>query len=195
MEFLDLCGGDGTFIMYLAKKFPQSHFWNLDINKPAYNRGTKLAAKLALHNTFFELRDAYDLPEEWREKFSFASVICSLHDLPFPVKAVEKLHRVMKPGGYLSVLEYALDDDPRMNAKIWTSSIFYCISLFHCLGVSMAFEGSAGLGSVHGHQTLTKILEQGRRCLALLLTEHQPLTYCVKSKANKRTMAHLLFQT
>ena len=161
MDFLDLCGGDGTFIMCLAKKFPQSNFWNLDMHKPGYNRGIERAAKLGLHNTFFELKDACDLPEEWIEKFSFASVICSLHDLPFPVKAVEKLHSAMKSGGHLSVLEFTMHDDPQLNAKILTNSIFYCISLFHCLGESLAFEGSAGLGMGVGCQTLTSILECG----------------------------------
>ena len=161
VDCLDLCGGNGAFIIYLAKQFPKSNFWNLDIHRAAHNKGNEQAAKLGLHNTFFELKDACDLPEDWLEKFSYATIIISLHDLPFPVKTIEKLHSVMKQGGYVSVLEATMANDPWLNAKISINSIFYCISLFYCLGVSLAVEGSAALGIGVGCQTLISILEQG----------------------------------
>ena len=145
--------------MRFAEQYPKSTFVDCDLRTKALEKGQAKAEKLGWSNVVFELQDACALPDSWTGRFSHVTMVDTLHDLAFPLSGVKQVYRVLRPGGYFSVLDTLADSEPRLATKQWDGPVLYGYSLYHCMGLSLAVEGSEGLGTVAGIQKLTTIME------------------------------------
>jgi SAM-dependent methyltransferase len=68
------------------------------------------AADAGVENVTFELGDAtvLDLPDD---SFDGAITRFSLHHIPAPIRVLEEMRRVVRPGGYVVVADHVTDDD------------------------------------------------------------------------------------
>jgi SAM-dependent methyltransferase len=68
------------------------------------------AAEAGVENVSFEVGDAtaLDLPDD---SLDGAITRFSLHHIPAPVRVLEEMRRVVKPGGYVVVSDFVTDDD------------------------------------------------------------------------------------
>ena len=95
MEVLELACGSGQFSFRLAERVRQ---W----------RATDFSEKMVLEaqkrngpqSLTFEVQDATNLPYP-AESFDAALIANALHIMPSPDKALEEIHRVLRPGGML----------------------------------------------------------------------------------------------
>ncbi len=96
--------GVGAQIKTVAPKNNKSTFISIDISRESLDQASKLADNLGIDNVEFKQANIFDLPFE-DEYFDHIFVCFVLEHLPNPVKALNKLKRVLKPKGTIMVIE------------------------------------------------------------------------------------------
>ncbi|CAH1781885.1 unnamed protein product [Owenia fusiformis] len=152
------CGTATGITPHFAKQFPASTFYGIDILPSAIEKITASAKEMGLTNTRYATYDAADLPDgEWTDKFDWLFTRDVLHDIARPEMGAKEIFRTCKPGGYFSVIELDLDDNPVTNANIAFAPAIYCASLHRCIPMSLNDDG-AGLGATWGRENASKLL-------------------------------------
>ncbi len=84
----------------------------LDLTSAMVDKARADAAAAGVENVSFEVGDAtaLDLPDD---SFDGAITRFSLHHIPAPVRVLEEMKRVVKPGGHVVVADFVTDDDRR----------------------------------------------------------------------------------
>lgn len=82
----------------------------LDLTPAMIEKARADAATAGVENVSFELGDAtaIDLPDD---SLDGAITRFSLHHIPGPVRVLEEMRRVVRPGGYVVVSDFVTDDD------------------------------------------------------------------------------------
>src|SRR6185503_3403989 len=82
----------------------------VDLTPTMIERARADAADAGVENVTFELGDAtaLDLPDD---SLDGAITRFSLHHIPAPVRVLEEMRRVVRPGGYLVVADHVTDDE------------------------------------------------------------------------------------
>ncbi|XP_052796661.1 S-adenosylmethionine-dependent methyltransferase Rv2258c-like isoform X2 [Mya arenaria] len=125
INVLDLGCGPGIFTNVLAQRFPNSTFVGLDYSDAAIEMSNRELADRGLSNVTFVKGDAHKLPEDWTADFDMVFVYDVLHDLPDPHKTLKQIHRILKPDGFLSLIDFGFHSDPVDNAGDKTAAMFY----------------------------------------------------------------------
>ena len=116
-----------------------------------------------MKNVTFDVLDAHEMPDDWEERFNYVVCWDSLHDMARVNVVLEKIHKVLAPGGLFSVLEINAHSDCTKNTHNPFASTFYTNSLFHCMTVSMSGKHNGkdgmGLGNMWGREQTTETLE------------------------------------
>jgi SAM-dependent methyltransferase len=91
-----------------------------DLTPAMIEKARAEAAEAGVENVSFELGDAtaLDLPDD---SFNGAVTRFSLHHIPAPIRVLEEMRRVVKPGGYVVVADHVTDDDG--DAAAWHEQI------------------------------------------------------------------------
>ncbi|HJZ36926.1 MAG TPA: methyltransferase domain-containing protein [Solirubrobacterales bacterium] len=92
----------------------------LDLTPAMIEKARAEAAASDVENVGFELGDAtaLDLPDD---SFDGAITRFSLHHIPAPIRVLEEMRRVVKPGGYVVVADHVTDDEGE--AAAWHEQI------------------------------------------------------------------------
>ncbi|XP_071965183.1 S-adenosylmethionine-dependent methyltransferase Rv2258c-like [Antedon mediterranea] len=159
-QSLDVGCGRGKVVLLLAQRFPKSRFYGIDISRESIEFAKREAEKLSLDNAEFYTQDATQLPSDWSEKFDYVTSFDAIHDMPKPYKTLSEIKRILKPGGYFSMLEVNVHSHPVRNIGNPRAMNGYVISLMHCMAVSLNVENGAGLGIMWGKEEATKTLER-----------------------------------
>ena len=102
---LDLCCGTGDLALMLAERVgPSGKVTGADFSRPMLEIAGQKAAGDGVPQVEFEWADALDLPyeDETFDALTIAFGARNLADLP---KGLSEMHRVLKPGGRLAILE------------------------------------------------------------------------------------------
>lgn len=95
---LDISCGSGLVTLPIAEKVSPENITAVDLSEGMIDTARERAEQEGYENIAFRRMDAEDLHFD---AHTFDKVICSLGIMyfPFPGKAVEEMHRVLKPGG------------------------------------------------------------------------------------------------
>lgn len=93
---IDIGCGTGRFSFCMANL--GADVWGIDPGPESISFAQKLATELEIKNTNFLVQNAYDI--EFEDNF-FDFAVCNgvLHHLDNPLKALQEIYRVLKPGG------------------------------------------------------------------------------------------------
>ena len=82
----------------------------VDLTPAMVEKARADAAEAGIENVTFEVGDAtaLDLPDD---SLDGAITRFSLHHIPAPIRVLEEMRRVVKPGGYVVVSDFVTDDD------------------------------------------------------------------------------------
>ena len=82
----------------------------IDLTPAMIEKARADAAEAGAENVSFEVGDAtaLDLPDD---SLDGAITRFSLHHIPAPIRVLEEMRRVVKPGGYVVVSDFVTDDD------------------------------------------------------------------------------------
>jgi SAM-dependent methyltransferase len=95
---LDLGCGYGGRTLYYARECGARRVEGVEITQAVVDRCTALAARLGCHNAGFRVGIAEELPFE-NERFDAVVSFDVLEHVDDPVRAVEEVRRVLRPGG------------------------------------------------------------------------------------------------
>ena len=135
----------------MARKFPNSTFFAFDVSSDAVRQAsTRAQQQGGVANLTFGVADGCDMPRDWSERFDVLVTWDVVHDVPHSSRFLREIRRVLKPGGMFLMVDVGLHSDPEDNKEFALSSLLYGCSMFHCMPVSLNFEGGEGLGAVWG---------------------------------------------
>jgi 2-polyprenyl-3-methyl-5-hydroxy-6-metoxy-1,4-benzoquinol methylase len=138
---LDVGCGSGAVPKTLAKAFPRAEIVGIDPDAESVRR----ARADAPANAKFEVTDTSKFKAT---PFDLVTLCDVLHDLAEPLKTLQQIRALLKPGGTLFIIEPKAADRLEENRNP-VSTTFYGFSLFHCMTQSLA-RGGPGLGTCLG---------------------------------------------
>jgi len=156
---LDIGCGHGTPSYLLGKNFPNSTFYGVDFVQDAIDIAARRAREDNLTNVHFYAYDAARMPEDWKDKFDYVTSFDSIHDQAYPDKVLGQIFRVLKSGGVYSMVDVNAHTNVVQNKESGVGFL-YTASLFHCMPVSLNFEGGMGLGTAWGKEKAAEMLSE-----------------------------------
>jgi ubiquinone/menaquinone biosynthesis C-methylase UbiE len=96
--------GIGAQTIILAQKSPDAHFTSIDISPVSIETARASIEQHGFTNVTFRVADIFNLPFE-SNSFDHIFICFVLEHLRQPLKALERLKAVLKPGGTITVIE------------------------------------------------------------------------------------------
>jgi SAM-dependent methyltransferase len=151
----DVGCGTGHAVNLLARAYPASRFVGYDIAPDAIAAATAEAEAMGLLNSRFEVLDVNRLPSE--PKLDLITAFDSIHDQVDPAMALRNLRRALAKDGLFLMIDFKFSSKLEENVDNPFATLYYGIGTMHCMTISLA-EGGAGLGTVWGIQTASRML-------------------------------------
>ena len=145
IDVADVGCGQGHAINVMASAFPGSRFTGLDLSEEAISVARAEAARLGLSNATFEVLDIAALTGAYDLVTGFDIV----HDQARPREVLTAIHQALRPGGVFLCADIAGSSKVHENLDHPIGPWLYTVSLFHCMTVSLAYDGE-GLGTMWG---------------------------------------------
>jgi len=166
--------GSGHAINLMARAFPASTFTGVDFSAAATATGAAEAARLGLTNVGFVEHDLAEF--DARDVYDLITAFDTIHDQARPEKVLANIHRALRPGGVLLMMDVKASSRLEDNIGRPLSTYRYTVSLMHCMSVSLGLDG-AGLGTMWGHQRATAMLaDAGFTDVTIAETAADPLS-------------------
>ena len=155
----DLGCAEGIAVILMAEAFPNSEFVGIDMLSDVIKKATADAARSNLSNTTFLALDAATLhaDKEFRESFDYVTAFDAIHDQSRPQAALNGIYAILKPGGFLSMIDIAASSRLSDNMTHAMAPFLYTVSLMHCMPVGLV-NGGSGLGMMWGRQKAESML-------------------------------------
>jgi SAM-dependent methyltransferase len=117
-RWVEIACGPGLIARALAPRV--GSVLGVDLTPAMVEKARAEAAAAGVENVGFELGDAtaLDLPDD---AIDGAITRFSLHHIPAPVRVLEEMRRVVRPGGWVVVADFVTDDDAE--AAAWREEI------------------------------------------------------------------------
>lgn len=147
--------GSGHAITVMARAFPNSRFTGIDFSEEGVAAATAEAARLGLANAAFVRGDLAAL--DVVETYDVITVFDAIHDQAQPARVLANIHRALRPGGVLLMVDIKASSNLEENIGVPLSPYLFAVSTMHCMSVSLAYDG-AGLGTAWGRQLALSML-------------------------------------
>ena len=157
IRVLDVGCGTGHAINLLARQYPKSSFHGYDIAEDAIAGARGEAKEMALKNAAFDVQDVTNLPGS--TQFELITAFDAIHDQKAPDAVLRGINRLLAPDGTFLMIEFKFSSRVEENLGNPFATMYYGISLMHCMTVSLAV-GGPGLGAVWGEQTARRMLSE-----------------------------------
>jgi 2-polyprenyl-3-methyl-5-hydroxy-6-metoxy-1,4-benzoquinol methylase len=157
ISVVDVGCGQGHAINVMAKAFPASKFTGYDFSDEGVATARAEAKQMGLSNATFEKKDVATI--DGSAKFDFITAFDSIHDQAQPRKVLKGIAGALNPGGVFLMIDIAADSTHAGNMDHPLGPVFYTISTFHCMTVSLALGGE-GLGNMWGEQKARELLAE-----------------------------------
>lgn len=109
---LDVATGTGDLAFSLLRRFPDSFVVGVDIAEEMLLRSLRKARKNKKNQRYVCVQgDALELPFK-SASFDAVMIAYGIRNVPDVHRALEEFHRVLKPDGYIMVLEFGLPERP-----------------------------------------------------------------------------------
>ena len=155
IDVADVGCGQGHAINVMAAAFPNSRFTGLDLSQEAITTARAEAGRLGLPNAAFEVLDIATLTGA----FDLITGFDIVHDQAQPRDVLTAIHAALRPGGVFLCADIAGSSKVHENLDHPIGPWLYTVSLFHCMTVSLAYDGE-GLGTMWGEDVALQYFTQ-----------------------------------
>ena len=162
IKVLDVGCGSGTVTNEIAKRFPESEVYGLDILEDVIQKARENAEAECLTNVIFVCCDAAALPSNWTDRFDYAFAFSILHHFADPPKALKEILRVLSLGGAISVVDpnaHSNLEDNLVN-NVAHANALYALSVLYDVPTTLAMGDGIALGAAFGREKTTEMLHQ-----------------------------------
>ncbi|HET7672018.1 MAG TPA: class I SAM-dependent methyltransferase [Burkholderiales bacterium] len=146
-RMLDFGCGSGRVAVAIKKAFPAAEVAGYDVDRQSIARAKAAADVPIAFGT--------EMPAG---QFDLVTICDCIHDLAAPVETLRQVHRLVKPGGTLFIVEPKAGDRLEDNRNP-VGTMFYGFSVFHCMTQSLA-RGGPGLGTCMGPGQTEKLARE-----------------------------------
>lgn len=108
LDVLDLACGPGVITRLIAESHPSSRVTAMDLNEALLEQAKTEAAAVGLNTIHFVRGDVYQPPLP-AASFDFIYARLLFQHLDQPIRALDQVRRLLKPGGRLCIMD--IDDD------------------------------------------------------------------------------------
>lgn len=149
IDVCDIGCGQGHAINIMAKEFPNSRFTGYDFSEEAIAAAQDEAKRLGLDNARFVVKDAATIDEQ--AAYDFIAVFDAIHDQAQPAAVLHAISTALRPDGVFLCVDIGGSSKVENNLEHPMAPMLYSISTFHCMTVSLAYDG-VGLGTMWGEE-------------------------------------------
>lgn len=165
---LDLGCGRGKHAIRIAKLYPTSSVYGVDMDQPSIDQANVERHAEGVKNVNFSCTMGENLPTDWTEKFDFVVINQVLHVAPGVDALLSEVKRVLKFGGIGAAYDPPVSScfKNQANDKIAQQELPF--GFFLCLPMSLSGPSSTdvGLGEGWGYERRkAKIEEHGFRVI------------------------------
>jgi 2-polyprenyl-3-methyl-5-hydroxy-6-metoxy-1,4-benzoquinol methylase len=157
LDVADIGCGSGHAVNVMAQAFPASRFTGIDFSEEGVTTASAEANRLGLVNANFVARDVAQL--ELVDAYDVITAFDAIHDQAQPAQVLENIHRALRPGGMLLMVDIKGSCQLEDNVGVPMAPYKYAASTMHCMSVSLGLDG-AGLGTMWGHQLAMSMLAE-----------------------------------
>jgi ubiquinone/menaquinone biosynthesis C-methylase UbiE len=153
----DVGCGHGHSTVLMAKAFPNSRFWGLDVHEGSIAAARGVAGEAGVSDRVsFEVAGADAYPDRGYDLICFFDC---LHDMGRPVAAVEHAGRTLAPDGTVMLIEPFAGERVEDNANP-VGRLYYAASATLCCAHAISENGTHVLGAQAGERRLAEVLRQ-----------------------------------
>ncbi|XP_076460897.1 S-adenosylmethionine-dependent methyltransferase Rv2258c-like [Babylonia areolata] len=152
IKALEVGCGTGRLFLRFASMFPNSHFTLTDLTSKPMERARQHAQQEGLTNVAFRTLDVLEVPDDFKEAYDWIACAEVIHDLPYPLKALQGIHKALRPGGDFSLVDRFVSSYVAQNRDSDESAALYAISTFKCIPESYQQPDSEALGACWGEE-------------------------------------------
>lgn len=165
---LDLGCGRGKHAIRIAKLYPTSYVYGVDMDQPSIDQANAEIQEEGVKNVYFSCTMGGNLPTDWTERFDFVVINQVLHDAPGVDAILSEVKRVLKFGGIGAAYDPPVSScfKNQANDKIAQQELPF--GFFLCLPMSLSDPSGTdvGLGEGWGYERrIAKIEEHGFRVI------------------------------
>jgi 2-polyprenyl-3-methyl-5-hydroxy-6-metoxy-1,4-benzoquinol methylase len=143
---LDVGCGAGWSAIVLARAFPRITIDGVDPDERSIEEANKNAREAGVADRVrFHARPVEGAP--LAERYDLATLFECLHDMAYPVRALDAVRSRLAPGGAVLMTEEKVNESLPENMNT-LGQLYYNFSVLHCLPQAMAHHGSAATGAV-----------------------------------------------
>ncbi|XP_071080934.1 S-adenosylmethionine-dependent methyltransferase Rv2258c-like isoform X1 [Haliotis cracherodii] len=159
----------GTLILNLCARFPASRFTGSDVVESVLDIARNRASDRGISNSQFMTINVCHIPDSPKKHYDWIFLRDVVHDLPNPEGCLSGIYKMLRPGGYFSMLDFGLQGSLSDNVGNVGISYMYASSTFICIPESYQEQKSAALGPCFGVQKARALLLQAG---FILVQEH-----------------------
>lgn len=161
IRVLDLGCGRGLALMEMARAYPDSRFTGYDLSDEAIAWATAQAEEEGLSNVTFAVRDlrSYDRDAE-PGAFDLVTTFDAIHDQGNPLAMLKGIRRTLAEDGVYLAQDINGSSHVHQNVDHPIGTLIYTVSCLHCMTVSLAQEGGAGLGAMWGREKALELFAE-----------------------------------
>jgi 2-polyprenyl-3-methyl-5-hydroxy-6-metoxy-1,4-benzoquinol methylase len=159
----DIGCGTGWSSIAIAQGFPNIRIDAIDVDSVSIEEARRNAKKagvseqIAFHRSSIE---EFNVKNTEGKKYDLVTAFECIHDMPYPVKALEKMHEMVDPEGAVLVADELVGETLEENKESFLGQLYYNFSVLHCLPQAMIYPDSAGTGAV---MTTSKLEEYAKK--------------------------------
>lgn len=146
-NIIDIATGTGAIAVNLAEKLPDGHVTGIDLSEQMIKKAQDKAEKKHLNNVTFHCVDLYSI-EFTPDCFDGACCGFGILLLPDPAKGLEKVVRIVKPGGFFITSSFT--------ETTFEPLISESFKLLEEYGISISFSQRKGLSKSDEYFVLFK---------------------------------------
>jgi SAM-dependent methyltransferase len=159
VRIADVGTGAGWSAIALARTYPQARVEGFDVDPPSVELARANARDAGVADRVsFHLADASGLADR-AGQFDAAFAFECIHDLPQPVEVLAAMHKAVRPGGPVVVMDEAVADRFTGEGDD-VEKLMYGFSLLVCLPDGLAHQPSVGTGTVMRPDTLRRYAQE-----------------------------------
>ncbi|HYF99940.1 MAG TPA: class I SAM-dependent methyltransferase [Candidatus Saccharimonadales bacterium] len=170
-RILDVGCGDGWASISSAKSFPLTKIDAIDADSQSIDNAKKnvrnegLENRISLHQSLIEKAN-------FKEKYDLVMTFESIHDMPYPIEALQKMRDVVSADGAILIGDVSMKDKLE-EKKDFLGKLYYNFSVLLCLPQSVNHANSVATGAAMTSSTLKKYaIESGFSKIDVLPIDH-----------------------
>jgi SAM-dependent methyltransferase len=161
IRVLDVGCGRGRALALMAGWFPKSTFVGYDLSEEAIAWAQAEAGRQGRRNLRFVARDLRHFADEAEPgAFDLVTTFDAIHDQGNPAGMLRGIRRSLARDGVYLAQDINGSSHVHKNCGHPIGTLIYTVSCMHCMTVSLAQEGGAGLGAMWGRETAERMFRE-----------------------------------